>query len=53
MKRDVSLYLADILENIDDTRQFISDLSFERFSGNKLVANAVVRSIDQITYCLY
>lgn len=48
MKRDISLYLADILENIDDTKQFISGLSFEKFSSNKLVANAVVRSIEVI-----
>jgi uncharacterized protein with HEPN domain len=48
LKRDVTLYLADILENIDDAAQFISGLSFKEFSTNKLVANAVVRSIEVI-----
>jgi uncharacterized protein with HEPN domain len=46
MKRDITLYVSDILENIADAGRFISGLTFEQFVKDKMVVNAVVRSIE-------
>jgi uncharacterized protein with HEPN domain len=46
MKRDMLLYLADIVENIDDAAGFISTLQYDDFVNDKKTVNAVVRSIE-------
>ncbi len=48
MKRDVTLYLADILENMDDAVTFIEAISFDTFVNDKKTINAVVRSLEII-----
>jgi len=48
MRRDITLYLGDIIENIDDTAGFIAGMTYERFASNKMAVNAVVRSIEVI-----
>ena len=48
MKRDITLYLGDIVENINDAEQFVRDMTFDQFTANKMVINAVIRSIEII-----
>jgi Uncharacterized conserved protein len=48
MRRDISLYLADILENIDDAQGFIRGITYEQFIADKKTVNAAVRSIEVI-----
>lgn len=48
MKRDITLYLGDIIENINDADGFIAGMTFEQFAANKMAINAVVRSIEII-----
>ena len=48
MKRDITLYLGDILQNIDDTQQFIANMTYEQFVEDKKTVNAVIRSIEVI-----
>jgi uncharacterized protein with HEPN domain len=48
MKRDILLYLSNIIENIDDAVNFISTLSFDEFVKDKKSVNAVIRSIEVI-----
>jgi len=47
-KRDYRDYLKDILDSINDIRDFIRDMSFEEFRRDKKTINAVVRSIEVI-----
>ena len=48
MNRDATIYLSDIIENIDSAVQFISGLTFEQFIGDKKTVYAAVRSIEII-----
>ncbi|NYB51348.1 MAG: DUF86 domain-containing protein [Methanobacteriaceae archaeon] len=48
MKRDVSIYLKDILENIKLIELFISKMSYEEFEGDKKTYYAVIRCIEII-----
>ena len=48
MSRDIALYLSDILQNIDDTREFTAGMSYGEFGADKKTINAVVRSIEVI-----
>jgi uncharacterized protein with HEPN domain len=48
MKRDILLYLSDIIENIDDAAIFTSTLTYDEFVRDKKTVNAVVRSIEII-----
>jgi uncharacterized protein with HEPN domain len=48
MKRDSTLYLSDIIENMDDAAKFLGALRFEDFVKDKKTTNAVVRSIEII-----
>jgi uncharacterized protein with HEPN domain len=48
MKRDILLYLSDIIENIEDAENFISTLTYDEFVRDKKTVNAVVRSIEII-----
>lgn len=47
-KRDYKLYLKDILDAIAKIEDYIKDLSFEEFSKNSLVVDAVVRNFEII-----
>ncbi len=42
------LYLTDILEAIERIENYLKDLSFEEFTQNKLVIDAVVRNFEII-----
>jgi uncharacterized protein with HEPN domain len=46
MKRDISLYLSDIIENMRDAEQFIGSRTFEAFRSDKMAVNAVLRSLE-------
>lgn len=46
MTRDVTLYLSDIIENMQDAERFIASRSFTEFCADKMVVNAVLRSIE-------
>jgi uncharacterized protein with HEPN domain len=48
MKRYVALYVRDILQNMQDTQEFIQGLSYEQFVDDKKTFNAVVRSLEVI-----
>lgn len=47
-KRDVRLFVQDMLEAIDKIERYTSGLSFEQFEANNLVADAVVRNLEVI-----
>ena len=46
--RDCSLYLKDILSNIEATERFIADISFEEFIADEKTHYAVVRCLEII-----
>ena len=48
MKRDVALYLSDIIENMNDASRFLADIEYDDFIRDKKTVNAVVRSIEVI-----
>ena len=48
MKRDINLFIQDILENIKDIESFSKGLAKEKFESNKLIQNAVIRSLEII-----
>jgi uncharacterized protein with HEPN domain len=48
MIRNITLYIGDIIENIDDAQSFIGGMKYESFIGDKKTVNAVVRSIEVI-----
>jgi uncharacterized protein with HEPN domain len=48
MSRIITLYLRDILQNMQDTQEFVAGLSYEGFVRDKKTLNAVVRSIEII-----
>ena len=48
MKRDLVLFLDDILINIQDIESFSKDISKENFKTDKLKQNAIIRSLEVI-----
>lgn len=48
MKRNISLYIRDILANMQDAEEFIQGFSYEAFVSDKKTFNAVVRAIEVI-----
>jgi len=48
MTRNVLLYVKDILQNMQDAGEFIRNMSYEKFLGDKRTFNAVVRSLEVI-----
>ena len=48
MKRNVALYVRDILQNMRDAEEFIEGLSYAEFAADKKTFNAVVRSLEVI-----
>ena len=48
MKRDVTLYVRDIVRNMQDAEEFIHGMSYDHFAIDKKTFNAVLRSIEVI-----
>lgn len=48
IKRDYQDYIQDILDSINDIKDFIDEMSFKEFMKDKKTINAVVRSIEII-----
>ena len=48
MSRNITLYIKDILQNMQDAIDFIGDMSYEQFVDDKKTLNAVLRSIESI-----
>lgn len=48
MTRNLSLYIKDILQNMQDAQNFIRGMSYEKFVADKKTFNAVVRSLEVI-----
>jgi uncharacterized protein with HEPN domain len=48
MKRDVTLYLSDILTNIAEARCFIGSMSYDEFTVDRKTSYAVVRCLEII-----
>jgi len=48
MKRDINLFIQDILENINDIESFSKGLTKEKFEASKLNQNAIIRSLEII-----
>lgn len=46
--RDYMDYLQDILDAVNDTENFVDDMTYEEFIKNRKTLNAVVRSIEII-----
>ena len=48
MKRDVNLFIGDILDNINDIESFSKGLTKDKFQTDKLRQNAIIRSLEVI-----
>ena len=48
MKRIIALYLNDILEAVERIEKYTDGLTFENFSKNPLVVDAVIRNFEII-----
>ena len=48
MKRNILIYIKDILENMENALNFVGNLSYEEFSKDKKINYAVVRCIEII-----
>ena len=48
MKRDVMLFIGDILESIEAIEEFSKDINKEELNSNRLKRNAIVREIEII-----
>ena len=48
MRRNIALYLKDIIQNMQDAEEFIRDIAHENFANDKKTFNAVVRAIEVI-----
>ena len=48
MKRDINLFIQDILDNIKDIESFSKGLTKEGFGKDKLKQNAIIRSLEVI-----
>jgi len=47
-KRKVRLFLADMLESIEKVQRYTAGVDFERFAGDDLLVDAVVRNLEII-----
>lgn len=47
-KRNDQLYLNDILDSINNINKYVKGLSFETFTKNKMVIDAVIRNFEII-----
>lgn len=46
MKREVSLYVSDILEYMEKAEKFVADLTFDEFIADEKTSYAVVRCLE-------
>lgn len=46
MKRDVSIYIKDIFENMERAEKFVQDMSYEDFAKDEKTNYAVIRCIE-------
>ncbi len=46
MKRDISVYIKDILDCIDKIEEYISDVTEEEFYSNSQIQDAVFRRLE-------
>ncbi len=47
-ERNHKVYFKDILDSIENIEKYIKDLSFDEFSNNKMVVDAVIRNFEII-----
>jgi len=47
-KRDFTLFIKDILTSIEKIQRYTSKLSFEEFSNNDMIIDAVIRNFEII-----
>ena len=47
-ERNHKVYFKDILDSIENIGKYIKDLSFDEFSDNKMVVDAVIRNFEII-----
>jgi uncharacterized protein with HEPN domain len=47
-KRDYGDYIQDILDSINDIKDFVAGMSFDQFTRDRKTINAVIRSIEVI-----
>lgn len=48
MSRDVTLYLSDIIANINEARKFIGTMTYDEFAADRKTSYAVVRCLEII-----
>jgi uncharacterized protein with HEPN domain len=48
MTRNVSLYIKDMVQNMQDAEEFVRGFSYGQFADDKRTFNAVVRSLEVI-----
>lgn len=48
MKRNINLFIKDIMDNIKDIESFSENLNKEKFLSDKLKQNAIIRSLEII-----
>lgn len=48
MPRQFKVYFSDILDSTDKIQRYVKDLSFDEFSKNQMVVDAVVRNLEII-----
>ena len=48
MNRKASIYIRDIIQNMQDAEEFIQGISYEEFESDKKTFNAVVRALEVI-----
>ena len=48
MKRDLGLFIEDILGSINNIKEFTKELNKEKFSNDKLRQSAVIRQLEII-----
>ena len=46
--KDNKIYLEDIISSIKKIEKYINDISFEEFSDNEMIVDAVVRNLEII-----
>jgi uncharacterized protein with HEPN domain len=48
MKRNVKIYIKDIIEYMERAEEYVKDLKFEQFAEDKKTYDAVLRSIERL-----
>lgn len=48
MPRDYKVYLEDIMEAIAKIERYVANLSFEEFTRNEMVLDAIIRNFEII-----